>query len=157
MKTILPTLLAACLLAGACEPRCQPDRLLEPDEILSGLSFALIDRRTGRNIFPLFTNGDNFRLTDSKGNNYELGFTPDATFRVFGILKKTPEDILGLERQVEKSFFLYLSSQDTDTIKYVYRLQLDECKEPQVLSGDEVWFNGKIVRREVGGVYNFLK
>jgi hypothetical protein len=157
MKKNLLTLLAACLLAGACQPRCEPDRLLEPDEIRGTISFALINRRTGQNIFPLFTNGNNFRIVDTQEVDYPLQFGANGIFDLINFLKKTPEDLTGLSTLASKTFYLRLSATDTDTIRFDFRLELDQCEEPR-LSYREVWFNGDIVRRTDGdNIYKFLK
>jgi hypothetical protein len=143
MKNILLTLLAGCALAGACNPKCPPDRNLPPDVIDSSLNFALVHRRTGQPYFPLFANPQGISISDEKGRNYPFAFEV-LTFQMGDFLLKTPEDLAGLDGKTNKTFYLRLSATDTDTIRYVYRLRINDCKEPEIdFSAVQVWFNGQ--------------
>jgi hypothetical protein len=144
MKNILLALLAACLLAGACNPKCPPDRNLPPDAIDSLLGFILVNRRTGETFFPLFANPQGISIKDDKGRDYEFGISSTGIFQMSYFLLKTPEDLAGLDTKASKTFYLRLSATDTDTIRFVYRLRVNDCKEPELdFSVNEIWFNGE--------------
>ncbi|MCU0451957.1 MAG: hypothetical protein MUC97_19275 [Bernardetiaceae bacterium] len=159
MKNLIFAVWLLGLLAAACQP-CKPDRNADPSRVRSGLSFELIDRRTGSNIFPLFTNGDRFRVTDAKGEEQILQFGNDAVFDLIDFNEKTPEDLVGLGGEATKVFYLHLSPTDTDTISVSYRLAESKCEGIQIDRSfkSTVRYNGEVSSR--GGryiVYQFYK
>ncbi|MCU0451955.1 MAG: hypothetical protein MUC97_19265 [Bernardetiaceae bacterium] len=143
----MKNLFFADLLLGVlatCQPKCPGDRNLPPDAIDSGLFFLLAESKTGQSFFPIFAQPTGLKITDTQGREYPFGIEATGRFQMFYFILKTPEDLAGLDTKASKTFYLRLSASDTDTIRYIYRLKVNDCKEPEVdFSAVQVWFNGQ--------------